>query len=80
VSRMPKVVNVHPQTVSQVDPDPVPAPLTRRFYGRRPAHRATSVTVHPEVWRRALAAADGDALRIEVFGPADVRVHNTRGW
>jgi len=34
--------------------------------------------VHPMVWKRALAAADGDARRIEIIDESNVKVHNRR--
>lgn len=34
--------------------------------------------VHPLVWKQALAAADGDARRIEIISASNVKVHNRR--
>jgi hypothetical protein len=34
--------------------------------------------VNPKVWRHALAAADGDARRIEIIDETNVTVHNRR--
>jgi len=34
--------------------------------------------VHPLVWKHALAAADGDARRIEIIDESNVKVHNRR--
>ncbi len=34
--------------------------------------------VHPMVWKQALAAADGDARRIEIISESNVTVHNRR--
>jgi hypothetical protein len=34
--------------------------------------------VHPMVWKHALAAADGDARRIEIIDETNVTVHNRR--
>jgi hypothetical protein len=34
--------------------------------------------VHPMVWKHALAAADGDARRIEIIDESNVKVHNRR--
>jgi hypothetical protein len=34
--------------------------------------------VNPMVWRHALAAADGDARRIEIIDETNVTVHNRR--
>lgn len=34
--------------------------------------------VHPGVWKHALAAADGDARRIEIVDESNVTVHNRR--
>lgn len=54
-------------------------------YARRPTRGAdkrtrakrvdTSKSVHPLVWRQAMALAGGDARRIQVVSPTDVRVH-----
>jgi hypothetical protein len=38
----------------------------------------TVLKVHPMVWRHALAAADGDARRIEIIDETNVTVHNRR--
>jgi hypothetical protein len=38
----------------------------------------TVLRVHPMVWKRALAAADGDARRIEIIDETNVKVHNRR--
>jgi len=38
----------------------------------------TVLRVHPMVWKRALAAADGDARRIEIVDEYNVTVHNRR--
>lgn len=34
--------------------------------------------VNPMVWKQALAAADGDARRIEIISESNVMVHNRR--
>jgi hypothetical protein len=34
--------------------------------------------VNPKVWKHALAAADGDARRIEIIDESNVKVHNRR--
>jgi len=38
----------------------------------------TVLRVHPMVWKHALAAADGDARRIEIIDETNVKVHNCR--
>lgn len=38
----------------------------------------TVLRVHPMVWKHALAAADGDARRIEIIDESSVTVHNRR--
>jgi len=38
----------------------------------------TVLRVHPMVWKHALAAADGDARRIEIIDESNVTVHNRR--
>lgn len=51
-----------------------------RRYGQRVAarskHDVQTLHVDPAVWAHALAAADGDARRIEIRGRDDVIVHN----
>lgn len=47
---------------------------------RRPTHRVTTLTVHPDIWQHALAAADGHAPRIEVHDATHVTIHNTSDW
>ncbi len=38
----------------------------------------TVLRVHPMVWKHALAAAEGDARRIEIIDESTVTVHNRR--
>ena len=38
--------------------------------------RVDVMRVHPDVWRTALAIADGDLRRLDVISPTDVRVTN----
>lgn len=38
----------------------------------------TVFRVNPLVWKQALAAADGDARRIEIIDEMHVKIHNQR--
>ena len=51
--------------------------LARRKPAQRPkSGEVATVTVHPQVWRAALDAADGDATRLVVESPTSVTVLN----
>lgn len=52
---------------------------SRRTHRSAPRHYAVQVRrPDPEVWKRALELADGDAHRIDVLDDGSVLVHNTR--
>lgn len=79
MTALPEIASVHPHTITRHSAGErlLPRPRLRAV---TPHDRLTTIRVHPLVWVYALRAADGDALRIEVHGPTNVTVHNTRAW
>lgn len=57
----------------------MPSHLPKQLRDATPTEGGVSVVrVDPLVWKRALAAADGDARRIEIIDERNVTVHNQR--
>lgn len=78
---IPKVAWVAPKTVSKA------AEHLEAWERARLAHAVsqgrrngpvTTVRLHPDAWRAAMALADGDARRIEIHTPDSFTVHNER--
>jgi len=78
---MPKVqreASLHEKAVQQVASESITFAATRR--GRGPARNSRVVTrrlCDPLAWRVALELAGGDAKRLRVLSPTEVRVVNS---
>ena len=59
---------------------PMSAPRPRRRVERHNPTTVRNVRVNPIVWKKAMAAACGEAARIEVLSATQVHVHNDANW
>lgn len=73
--------SVHPKTVTEVSRGTKPVLRRQRSQQTRGGQlHMTYMKVHPEVWRLAVEAADGEVWRIEILSETEVRVHNNSDW